>query len=176
MGENTTKVRILLDMDGVLNAIWATPPRGVWPVWKQGEAHGFKIRWAPEVADFVRRLAETPGVEVMWLSTWAELANEHISPLLDLPRFKVLGQPPLFEQGWWKFEDAKALYEKDPVPFVWIDDDLGDAYDCGASSWVKSLEGKGLGIRPDHQKGLTQRLLDEIEVFVDGWLVPREDD
>jgi phage terminase large subunit-like protein len=160
------KVRILLDVDGVLNAV---PGRTKdWDDWKAGYANQFFINWSETVARTVRRWADTPGVEVMWLTTWTHEANRHICPLLDLPQFKVAGEmPPLQQFGWWKFEIARELWESDPVPFVWIDDDLGDLYDDGAADWVRSLSPNAMGIRPDHRKGLTQRLLDEVDRFIE---------
>lgn len=167
-------VRVLLDVDGVLNAVPGKTDD--WTDWREGKAHNFRINWSPTVAKFIRGLAETPGVEVSWLTTWADLANQHICPLLDLPECIVAGAPPFREHRWWKFDIAQELWEATQIPFVWIDDDLGGFYDDGAAEWIGTLNGHGLGIRPDHTKGLTQRLLSEIEVFVDGWLESEKDD
>jgi hypothetical protein len=161
-------MRVLLDVDGVLNAVPGMTDD--WDDWQQGQATGFRITWSPTVVSFIRRLAETPGVEVAWLSTWAELANKHLCSLLDLPQCLVAGAPPWREEhGWWKLDVARRLWDQTQTPFVWIDDDLGDGYDGGAAAWIGSLNGDGIGIRPDLRRGLTPRLINAIEEFVESW-------
>jgi hypothetical protein len=88
----------------------------------------------------------------------------------------VAGEPPWREDGWWKFDVARQLWDQTHIPFVWIDDDLRDGYDHGASAWISTLSGHALGIKPDHRKGLTPRLLCKIESFVESWNKTVKDD
>lgn len=164
------KVRILLDVDGVLNAVTRDPDPSQWGDWQTEVVRGFTITFSRSVGAALTRLAETPGVEIQWLTTWAEMANDHISPLVGIPICTVAGAPPWREVEWWKLVVARDLYEADSTPFVWIDDDLGSQSDDGASRWVQSLNGRALGIRPDTRKGLTPRLLSEVEQFVNAQL------
>jgi hypothetical protein len=159
------RVRILLDVDGVLNAVTPNPDPEQWPDWNVVKVNGFRICYSPTVGRFFRRMAETEGVELQWLTTWGHTANEELCEVLDIPVCDVAGAPPLQEKHWWKLQVAKALWEGDHVPFVWIDDDLGGD-DDGAAEWITSLRPYSIGIKPDWRRGLTQRLLDEIETFV----------
>ena len=90
--------------------------------------------------------------------------------MLDLPRFPVVA-----EYGndagpsWWKLGPARALYELDPVPFVWIDDDLD--YDLEAMEWLSTLPADHyLAVTPDSYTGLDAGQVDEIAAFVKRWL------
>lgn len=175
-GERTAvRCRIFLDVDGVLNAVTKKPDPSQWPEWRDAECMGFTIRYAPEVGRRLGALAALPGVELRWLTTWEHDANEWIAPLFDWPKALVMERHDIeahrsgllvATSGWWKFDEVKALHEEDPVPFVWIDDDLGFA-DCGATDWLRTLDkGTWCGIRTVGHKGLTDRLLTEVERFV----------
>lgn len=160
------RVRVLLDVDGVLNAVTDSPDPKQWSDWCEARPHGIHIHYSPTVGRFFRRMAETDRVEVLWLTTWGQTANEELREVLDMPVLDVAGLPPFREKyGWWKFEIAKALWEGDGVPFVWIDDDLGGD-DDGAAEWIVSLGRYAIGIKPDWRRGLTQQHLDDIEAFV----------
>lgn len=160
------RVRILLDVDGVLHAVTNTPDPEQWPDWEEAAPNGNHIHYSPSVGRFFRHMAETDHVEIQWLTTWGPMANEELRELLDMPVLDVAGMPPLREDTWWKLEVAKALWEADHVPFVWIDDDLGSNSDDGAAEWIVSLGRYAIGIKPDWRKGLTRRQLDDIEAFV----------
>lgn len=168
-----TRCRILLDVDGVLNAV-TRAPGDHWDDWRVEKCMGFPITHSPAVGARLLALAERPEVELIWLTTWEHNANDWIGPLFGWPSFRVLDRHDLIEsptglivstQGWWKLDEAQALWEDDPVPFVWIDDDLGIG-DDGATDWIHSLDGAAIGVRPDSERGLTPNLLDVIEEFV----------
>jgi hypothetical protein len=174
MTDTKPKCRILLDVDGVLNAVCRKPDLHQWGDWDEAACMGYHIRYSPTVGKRLLALTELPGVELLWLTTWEYDANKWIGPLFGWPRFDVLERHDLTEnslgltvaQGpWWKLVEAQKLWDEDGIPFVWIDDDLG-FMDDGATDWVRSLDGQALAIRPDTRKGLTPRLLDEIESFV----------
>lgn len=163
--EQTTAVRLLLDVDGVLNAV-THKPGDFWPDWNVAKCMGFRITWASEVASFIRSLPSC-GVEVIWLTTWAERANEHICGPLNLPIFPVAGSPYDYNgPRWWKLPLAQALYEKDAKPFVWIDDDL--PYEIEAREWLSTLpKDSYLAIGPSSIEGLHPRHVEKIKAFID---------
>lgn len=163
-----TKVRILLDVDGVLNAVpFGNKLDPCWSDWKTVVCMGFPITFSETVGKRLQALIDTPEVEFLWLTTWCDDANKWIRPLFGWPTFEVAGRlsPNERENEWWKLTHARRLWEQDKIPFVWIDDDLGFR-DDGASGWINSLEGQALGIRPNVRVGLTPKLLDNIEEFV----------
>src|SRR5882672_976454 len=121
--------RLLLDVDGVLNAVTDTPGPH-WDTWRQERVYltpnktsrGFEIRWAPAVCEFLSTLHDE-GVEILWLTTWERSAFEMLGPALGLPTWRLAGQRNYVAEedgGWWKLPIAQALYEWDQKPFVWI--------------------------------------------------------
>lgn len=159
-------VRVLLDVDGVINAV-TSDPGDHWDDWNSATCRGFRITYSWKATEILRQLAVIPEVELLWLTTWGESANEWIAPLVGLSDLDVAGEPPWRQPNrWWKADIAIDLYERDLVPFVWIDDDIDGPFDDGAAAWVRTLDGEGLAIRPDSHKGLTPRLVSEIATFV----------
>lgn len=157
------RVRILLDVDGVLNAMKTKGQH--WNDWRSATIGKFQIDWSETVAMAIRDLADTPGVEVMWLTTWEDDANEEISPRLGLPTFPVAGTMPSDNrQGWWKLDHARALWKSDGIPFAWLDDDLN--FDSEARRFVGGLGDDALAVMPKEDDGLTVDDLLAIRAFV----------
>jgi len=167
-------MRILLDVDGVLNAV-TDAPGPHWDTWR-GErvrltpsplSRGFMIRWAPAVCEFLTAMHDD-GAEILWLTTWERSAFEMLGPALGLPTWRLAGQRNHMaeEDGeWWKLPIARALWEWDHKPFVWIDDDLG--YAPEAHAWLQTLpEGSSLAIAPNWAKGITPDHIAQIRNFV----------
>lgn len=82
---------VLLDVDGVLNAVG--PPDDAWPEWRRGTARAggraWPVRWSPGVVAAVRGWQDT--ADVSWLTTWGHDANLGLRELLDLPELPVAG-------------------------------------------------------------------------------------
>jgi hypothetical protein len=88
-----TRPLVLLDVDGVLNAL---PPPGrpvPWGDWRTGYAQSsvgtFRISWSPTVVAAVRSWREL--ADVQWLTTWGHEANGSLRELLGLPELPVAG-------------------------------------------------------------------------------------
>jgi hypothetical protein len=165
-------LRLLLDVDGVLNAVTRTPPPDAWPEWQRGNARGFVITWSPEVPAFITELHKT-GVEVLWLTTWEDLANQYISPLLGLPEFPLAGHRVNDYSDlapWWKLPIAQALWEADHEPFIWIDDDIWYeimSLRSETETWLKSLPpGSHLTVSPQTNEGITPAHMVQIKSFI----------
>ena len=84
---------VLLDVDGVLNALARPPDPAVWPDWQTGGAvaagRRWPITWSPTVVGAVRRWTQV--ADVQWLTTWGRDANRDLRLLLDLPELRVAG-------------------------------------------------------------------------------------
>jgi hypothetical protein len=156
-------VRLLLDVDGVLNAVCPVRPF-VWDNYQQDVVMGFTITYSPTVAEFLRGLPE--HVEVQWLTTWTDRANRYISPLLDLPQYIVAGQILQPQATWWKLAVARDFWEADQTPFIWLDDDI--AFDSEAVEWLSTLSNEDyLAISPWTEEGLTAEHLDLVTAFIE---------
>jgi len=157
------RVRVFLDFDGVLNPE-GRPPCDLLADWRAATVNGVAISWSPTLAARLGRLAD--HADVLWLTTWARNAQIHLTPLLGLPSFELAGVDH-FETPWrwWKLDVVTELWNTDPRPFVWIDDDL-TLFD-EASDWVRGLgHERALAIAPDPSVGLTPDHLDTIDRFV----------
>jgi hypothetical protein len=163
---------LLLDVDGVLNAALLDLPVG----WRRGTFNGFLLSWDPTVTDRLRGLHEAGRVEIQWLTTWAEKADELLAEPMGLPRgLRVHAREGVAStgftgqlrgaSGWWKLAAAREVALAEPGRrIVWIDDDLavqaGDVTEwLGANPHV-------LVVAPDLFIGLTHEQLDEIEAWL----------
>ena len=163
---------LLLDVDGVLNAICRDLPEG----WRRQIFDGYALSWDPTVVVRLRELHESGRVELQWLTTWTERADELLAEPLGLPRdlrtHSREGESPTgFEgerrglRGWWKLGAARevALAEPDRR-IVWIDDDLAEPAE-DTRTWLAAND-HVLVVAPDFEKGLTHAELDRVETWL----------
>ncbi len=163
---------LLLDVDGVLNAVAPDLPEG----WRRGTYNGYVLSWDPTVVARLREWHESGRVELQWLTTWTEKADELLAEPMGLPRGlrthsrdDVL--PTGFEgrlgglSGGWKLAAARAVAEAEPDRrIVWIDDDLADEAE-DTSEWL-AANGHVLVVAPDLSTGLTHAELDRVEAWL----------
>ncbi|RAS65715.1 hypothetical protein C8D87_104266 [Lentzea atacamensis] len=106
--------------------------------------------------------------ELVWATTWMDDANEHLSPLLGLPRLPVANwadDPEAEAQDThlglhWKTRGLVTYAGN--RPFAWVDDELTDR----DRAWVAHHHGKALLHRVNPRHGLTDA--DYLEL--DAWL------
>ena len=163
---------LLLDVDGVLNAVQADLPRG----WRRGTYNGYVLTWDPTVTARLRALHESGRVELQWLTTWTEKADELLAGPMGLPRgLRTHSREGVLPAGfggrlgrvfwWWKLAAARAVAEAEPDRrIVWIDDDLADPAD-DTSEWL-AAHGQVLVVAPDLVAGLTHAELDRVEAWL----------
>ena len=163
---------LLLDVDGVLNAMDPTLPDG----WQRGRFNGYVLSWDPTVTARLRDWHESGRVEVQWLTTWTEDADRLLAEPMGLPRglhTHVRSAAPTgfagrfgSQPGWWKLAAAREVAQLEPGRrIVWIDDDLADrAADTG--EWL-AANPQVLVVAPELFRGLTHAELDEVERWLD---------
>jgi hypothetical protein len=162
---------LLLDVDGVLNAVRPDLPEG----WQRGRFNGYVLSWDPSVVARLRAMHESGAVELQWLTTWTEMADRILAEPLGLPRGLRTHSRDVLPtgfggslrglSGWWKLAAARAVAQAEPDRrIVWIDDDLADQAE-DTSGWIAE-HGDVLVIAPDYSIGLTHAELDR----VDAWL------
>lgn len=81
---------LAVDVDGVLNAMSGGRPAKGWldarvQVVTGERSMRLRIRYNPSHGAQLLALAAEYGAELTWCTTWEELANEHIGPLVGLP-------------------------------------------------------------------------------------------
>lgn len=117
-----TKPLLLLDVDGVLNAMG--PGDG-------GEMHtiqvdGFPFRYSIDTGDRLRKLAET--FQLIWATAWEDDANKFLCPLWQMDDLPVIKFAVRYDAGMtWKLRNVQEFVKNQPC--AWIDDDFhSDAY------------------------------------------------
>ncbi len=135
---------LLLDVDGVINAVSPWPSRDEWPqeLWQQSVVEDLAgQRWpilsASPVVAYLRALDEAGAVEFRWHTTWQESARHRLAPALGLPDWPVADAPEYthrLDSGygggraadgrWWKTAAAVRVVEQEHRRLVWIDDDI----------------------------------------------------
>jgi len=181
---------LLLDVDGVLNALAPVPAvRGGWDDWRHGSATAegsrWPITWSPQVVATLRSWHEHRQVELRWLTTWGHDANDELRRLLELPALAVAGTyhdagapsgsadvgvahastapaaPDPLSGRWWKYDVVVRLLRVEPDRrFVWVDDDL-DRYGGVFVRWA-GMQPSIAPIVPDPRRGLTAADLEAI--------------
>lgn len=162
---------LLLDVDGVLNAVRHDLPEG----WQRGRFNGYVLSWDPTVVARLRTWHESRRVELQWLTTWTHMADRLLAEPMGLPRgLRTHSRDALpvgFSgerrgiSGWWKLAAAQAVAQAEPGRrIVWIDDDLAEqAADTG--EWL-AANGHVFVVAPDYVVGLTHDELDRVEVWL----------
>lgn len=169
-----------LDVDGVINALSPIQQRHLneFSVWDEKRVNGYKIRYAPEVIDFINRMSER--VDIKWNTTWQDNALIHLSPALGLKTFSVVNAPgvnspngsmnrsgDLPENRWWKMNAVIDHIEAGGIDFIWTDDHLTP----NVRNYIRrKADFEGLEtsiITPDGEMGLTRANLTRIKSFVD---------
>lgn len=147
----------LLDVDGVLNAIEPKPKHvTAWDGYEHADVRAdrstYRISYAPTLVLGIRELIEDGNVEVMWLTTWQEHANEALRKLFGFPELAIASTREDFlspAATWWKLTVAKRVAKDRPL--IWTDDDLQN--DEGAR-WVTERPWPTLAIAPSYRGGL----------------------
>ena len=188
-----TRPLVLLDVDGVLNAVPYFGRSEQWSDWQVGEALAsgsrFRITWSPSVVEAVLSWREISDVQ--WLTTWGHDANASLRHLVGLPEMPVAGThdelaappgagdpdagthaavtpaaPDPLTGRWWKFDVVRRLVHDHPDRrLVWIDDDLARQEDIRA--WMRR-EAQCLLVAPEPSSGLTPAHLDSVATFLRG--------
>jgi hypothetical protein len=125
----------------------------------------FHLCWSNELIDSINALSQAGNVEIVWATTWRNLAPKIFSPTTGIKGedWRVLHAPwERIEQHspWWKHELVMADIKANPVEkFVWVDDDL--AINPEAVEWAESIPGAKV-IIPSAFTGLTRQQWEEI--------------
>jgi hypothetical protein len=179
---------VLLDVDGVLNALGAPDPE-VWDVWRRGAATAdgtfWPITFAPEVLERLAAWHRDGRVEIQWLTTWGHEANDELRLLLRLPHLDVAGTyqdedeagssvgagashaaaapsaPDPLSGRWWKYDVVRRLMDADPERLlIWVDDELQPR--SAFRAWADAQQ-MIRAVGPDPDTGLTPADLSTVE-------------
>lgn len=163
----TARPILAVDVDGVLNALSRGAPEPGWQDTQvlpgQPYASGFRIRCNPGHGARLLGIAQETGAELTWCTTWEDLANEHIAPLVGLPELPVVpvstGKTRTRSTvGEMKSAGMRA-YAGDR-PFCWLDDEPDAAHE------LRSCPVPHLVVEVDPETGLQDRHFAEARAWL----------
>ena len=151
-------IKLYLDVDGVINA-WHADTE--WPTLVVGDAHGYNVKWSPEMVAELKSL----DLELIWATTWRQHAPEQLAPLIgygENVRY-LTERPKLSEYGsiGWKYRGVVNDQKWEPSPFVWIDDE----HHRTTVDWAKANGGLAIQSHPD--LGITPEEMERIKAYVE---------
>jgi hypothetical protein len=130
---------IALDVDGVLNPDVSSKQRSrLWyhHGWRRKalriSAGGGPVQLIvnPEICVLLQLLARDTGAELVWATRWNDLANEHVAPLIGLPKLPYVVTPSWFRPDPLVPSRAESQLKAPYViqwsggrPLVWFDDE-----------------------------------------------------
>lgn len=188
---------LLLDLDGVVNAMSKQAPTHVWkaPHWNRGKQLNrdgieYPMLWSQPVVDWLTALHESGQVEVRWHSTWQDESLK-VGALMGLPEFQVQECPEWDEYcaggsalaarlisecmpGWWKYPAAERVVTQEGRRLVWIDDDIDYQISPQDRGALKQLHELRL-VCPDQYTGISPRHMRIVGEAINYWKEhPRE--
>lgn len=194
-----------LDVDGVING-WRHTPR-VWKTKNESDAWNhveflvpedsrfahtpLDIHYSPVVIDFINNVCDV--VDIVWMTSWAELANKYLVPHLGLKKefqegFSLVGKtldhndptltgfkvfnyyklPTISEltigKPFTSWDESQALFKGAPV--IWTDDGAKKGNRDSLKSALAVHDVSALTIAPIASVGLAPLELDRIEQFI----------
>lgn len=168
-----TKPIILLDVDGVINAVVGQRGKGdpsVWQDWQYASVlatgHAWPICYSPTVIDYLNQINRSGRAEIRWLTTWGAWAQGDLADQLHIDHFEVAGERDDFvstSDGWWKRTVVEAVSLTTDASLLWIDDDL--KFYTSAHNWARDSD--IAMISPSTGTGLTPKHLRAIDLFLE---------
>ncbi len=167
---------LLLDVDGVLNAISRVPDTSVWPkaLWRRHQVtdldgNTWPILAAQPVLDYLSALHERGLADIRWHTTWRASAKTLLAPVLGLPDWPVAESPtsrPTQRDAagrWWKVATAHHVVHTEGRRLIWIDDDIAFERTWPNSDIQAVLTTDVLAISPNPVVGLTRADLLQVD-------------
>lgn len=177
---------VLLDADGVVNALSKKPPTTAWSrdQWIIGKAEAspgqvYPMMIARPVVDFFNQLHRSGSAEVRWHTTWQHAA-QNIADLAGFDKFDVAEAPEYADYAnfqkqaivdghptWWKLPAAQRVVQDEKRDLIWVDDDMPYEWTRKAQ-YDPKLGGNQmvLTVDPYSMTGLTLNDLTTIKTFV----------
>jgi hypothetical protein len=153
---------ILLDVDGVLNPAFSSSQRSrLWhhDGWRHAQAWSggreYPLFLNPEHGRWLRDVAAEASAELAWASTWENLANQYVGPVLGLPPL-AFAPAPLHHK-------ARSVVEWTAGrPFAWLDDSEAELAQAGRLAAGQPH----LCVLVDESTGLTQEHLSQVRAWL----------
>jgi hypothetical protein len=135
-----------MDVDGVMAPFGKG---GAFKDWVRSPHERFELWLSPIQAAAIRRVLEETETDLIWVTTWAHEAAEHVEGFLGWPNHRfaprpqgeVFGDTTGSNGRWWKLDAVERfLTELQPARYVWSDDDH-PAHRADVSAALRQLPG-----------------------------------
>jgi hypothetical protein len=162
-----------MDVDGVMAPFGKG---GAFKDWVRSPHERFELWLSPIQAAAIRRVLEETETELIWVTTWAHEAAEHVEGFLGWPNHRfaprpqgeVFGDTTGSNGRWWKLDAVERfLTELQPARYVWSDDDH-PAHRADVSAALRQLPGLPLVQAPNPYVGLSERWIREAREHLSG--------
>lgn len=182
---------LLLDVDGVVNALSKQNPTHVWAAehWNRAKIKGsdgveYPFAWSTPVIDWLTGLHTSGRVEIRWHTTWQQDALR-VGQVLGLPEFAVQ-ECPQWEQAvtngsalaadliracmppWWKYPAAERVVAEEKRKLIWIDDDIDLEISRRTRNALKSVHQLEL-VCPSQGTGIITKHIAQVENTLARW-------
>lgn len=182
---------VLLDVDGVVNAISKQLPTRCWPPgqWTKAKIKArdgveYPFAWAAPVVQWLTGLHASGRAEIRWHTTWQHEALV-VGQTLGLPEFAVQ-ECPEWQQycdngsalradlararmpGWWKYPAAERVLTEEKRKLIWIDDDIYEYVTPRSRKVLRSVHTIEL-VCPSSGTGLVARDIALVEGILASW-------
>lgn len=172
---------LLLDIDGVLNAISPSPP-DTFPAddWLRFHANdpaggSWRMQISQSVVDWLKDIHADGRAEIRWHTTWQEGALD-IGDKVGLPTFPVVDAPetnwnPIeMRKQWWKTPAAFRVVRDEGRRLIWVDDDISYHLAPSDSHLLKTARRNGVFlVSPRTATGLCPRDMGQINFALESW-------
>ena len=159
MLNSTNKPLLLVDVDGVINAL-SPLPFATEQEFRSPE--GFEIRVPSGTSARLTRLEKL--FECIWASTWEHSAYPDIGQRLGVHPWPVIEFNRPVAGATWKLKDVRDYVAERPL--AWVDDELY----ADARTWAKSREAQGIPtllVHADAAAGLSEQNVITLEQWVE---------
>jgi hypothetical protein len=160
------KVRLYLDVDGVINA---QMPFGWGRLQRQhvvADESTYRIRWAPRMVEALGAL----DLEIVWLTSWRQWGPLSIAPAIGLgadsrvlhPNGDPDAKTPQDNSIYWKIEQLEADQSASPSRFIWVDDEINDE----PMIRLRAENLGGLAISANDLIGITPKNIEQMQEYI----------
>lgn len=186
-----SKPVLLLDIDGVVNALSKGLPTKTWQKtdWTRAKIRGsdgveYPFLWSAPVIAWLTGLHTSGRVEIRWHTTWQQDAPR-VGSILGLPEFAVQVCDEFAEAAengsalaarmirhglprWWKYPAAELVLTDEKRRMIWIDDDIDTELTRATRRVLKATHPVEL-VCPAQGSGITQKHIDQVEARLAMW-------
>lgn len=160
---------VVVDVDGVVSGVHPANGQGAWgDEVTAGNVFG-PVLVSPTLCEHLDALAELPGVQARWLTSWSKEMRDAMQPFPGRTWPTIADEDAGSGRRWWKLTALEAWLEEHPevTSACWLDDHLrSPARAASVRRRLALRQVDVLVVAPDTQVGLTPGDLARVQDWV----------